>query len=187
MKITKTLYAPNRKVWRDWLKKHYKTEKEIWLVYYRKQSGKTRISYNDAVEEALCFGWIDSTVKTFDAERTAQKFSPRKPKSSYSQPNKERLQGLIARGKVMKDVLTTLEDISAEQYQFPPDILYDALQANEQAWQNFQRYSGSYQRIRVAFIDVARKRPAEFQKRLRHFIRMTEQNKQFGYGIEKYF
>jgi uncharacterized protein YdeI (YjbR/CyaY-like superfamily) len=187
MKITKTLYAPNRKVWRDWLKKHYKTEKEIWLVYYRKQSGKTRISYNDAVEEALCFGWIDSAVKTLDAERTAQKFSPRKPKSSYSQPNKERLQGLIARGKVMKDVLTTLGDISAEQYQFPPDILYDALQANEQAWQNFQRYSGSYQRIRVAFIDVARKRPAEFQKRLRHFIRMTEQDKQFGYGIEKYF
>jgi len=187
MKITKTLYAPTRKAWREWLKQHYRTEKEIWLVYYRKPSGKTRISYNDAVEEALCFGWIDSTVKTFDAERTAQKFSPRKPKSGYSQPNKERLQGLIARGKVMKDVLTTLEDISAEQYQFPPDILYDALQANEQAWQNFQRYSGSYQRIRVAFIDVARKRPAEFQTRLRHFIRMTEQNKQFGYGIEKYF
>jgi uncharacterized protein YdeI (YjbR/CyaY-like superfamily) len=93
----------------------------------------------------------------------------------------------MARGKVMKDVLTTLGDISAEQYQFPPDILDDALQANEQAWLNFQQYSGSYQRIRVAFIDVARKRPAEFQKRLRHFMRMTEQNKQFGYGIEKYF
>ncbi|MCX6562871.1 MAG: YdeI/OmpD-associated family protein [Candidatus Aminicenantes bacterium] len=187
MKITKTLYAPNRKVWRDWLKKHYKTDKEIWLVYYRKPSGKTRISYNDAVEEALCFGWIDSTVKTLDGERTVQKFSPRKPKSGYSQPNKERLQWLMARGKVMKDVLTTLGDISAEQYQFPPDILNDALQANEQAWRNFQQYSGSYQRIRVALIDVARKRPAEFQKRLRHLIRMTEQNKQFGYGIEKYF
>ncbi|HLF02203.1 MAG TPA: hypothetical protein VI547_09530, partial [Anaerolineales bacterium] len=94
MKITKTLYAPNRKALRDWLKKNYRTEKEIWLVYYRKQTGKPRIPYNDAVEEALCFGWIDSTVKTLDAESTAQRFSPRKPRSAYSQANKERLRWL---------------------------------------------------------------------------------------------
>jgi uncharacterized protein YdeI (YjbR/CyaY-like superfamily) len=186
MKITKTLYAPTRKAWREWLKQHYRTEKEIWLVYYRKQSGKPRIAYNDAVEEALCFGWIDSTVKNLDAERIVQKFSPRKPKSEYSQTNKERLQWLIARHKVVKDVLATLGDISAEAFEIPADILRD-LQANEQAWQNFQHYSGSYQRIRVAFVDGARKRPAEFQKRLKHLVRMTEQNKQFGYGIEKYF
>jgi uncharacterized protein YdeI (YjbR/CyaY-like superfamily) len=186
MKITKTFYAPNRKAWRDWLKKHYKDEKEIWLVYYRKQAGKPRISYNDAVEEALCFGWIDSTVKHLDAERVAQKFSPRKPKSGYSPANKERLRWLMARGKVMTDVLATMGGISAEEFEIPADILH-TLQANEQAWQNFQQYSGSYQRIRVAFVDAARKRPAEFQKRLKHFIRMTEQNKQFGYGIEKYY
>jgi uncharacterized protein YdeI (YjbR/CyaY-like superfamily) len=186
MKITKTFYAPNRKAWRDWLKKHYKDEKEIWLVYYRKQAGKPRISYNDAVEEALCFGWIDSTVKNLDAERVAQKFSPRKPKSAYSQANKERLRWLMARGKVMADVLAIVADISAEEFEIPADIL-QALQANEQAWQNLQQYSRSYQRIRVAFVDAARKRPAEFQKRLKHFIQMTEQNKQFGYGIEKYY
>ena len=186
MKITKTVDVPNRKAWRDWLKKHYKIEKEIWLVYYRKQAGKPRISYNNAVEEALCFGWIDSTVKTLDAERFAQKFSPRKPKSGYSQPNKERLRRLIKQGKVMKDVLATLGDMSAEEFAIPSDIL-QALKANEQAWENFQSYSGSYQRIRIAFIDGARSRPEEFRKRLKHFIRLTEQNKQFGFGIESYF
>ena len=186
MKITKTLYAPNRKALRDWLKKNYRTEKEIWLVYYRKQTGKPRIPYNDAVEEALCFGWIDSTVKTLDAESTAQRFSPRKPRSAYSQANKERLRWLIARGKVMKNVLATLGNLATEKFEFPDDIRR-ALKANKQTWQNFQRYSGSYQRIRVAFVDGARKRPAEFQKRLKHLIRMTEQNKQFGFGIEKYY
>jgi uncharacterized protein YdeI (YjbR/CyaY-like superfamily) len=75
MEITKTFYTQNRKAWRDWLKAHYQTEKEIWLIYYRRQTGKSRISYNDAVEEALCFGWIDSTVKNFDVNRIAQKFS----------------------------------------------------------------------------------------------------------------
>lgn len=186
MKITKTFYTPNRKAWREWLKKHYKTEKEIWLVYYRKQTGKPRIAYNDAVEEALCFGWIDSTVKTLDAQRFVQKFSPRKPKSEYSQTNKERLRRLIGQGKVMKDVLASLGDIASEKFEMPSDIL-EALQANKQAWANFQPYSESYQRIRLAFIESARNRPAEFQKRLKHFLRMTEQDKQFGFGIETYF
>ena len=120
MKITKALYVPNRKAWRDWLKKHYKTEKEIWLVYYRKQAGKPRIPYNDAVEEALCFGWIDSTVKTLDAERFAQKFSPRKPGSPYSQPNKERLRRLIKQSMVMKDVLATLGILLRKSLRFHP-------------------------------------------------------------------
>ena len=100
MDVTQTLYAANQKDWRKWLKRNYKTEKEIWLVYYKKTSGKPRIEYNDAVEQALCFGWIDSTVRKLDEERFAQKFSPRKPKSGYSQANKERLRKLIAGGKV---------------------------------------------------------------------------------------
>src|ERR1044071_5257177 len=68
MEITKTLYLTNRKDWRAWLKKHYQTEKEIWLVYPKKASGKPRIEYDDAVEEALCFGWIDSLIKKLDEE-----------------------------------------------------------------------------------------------------------------------
>jgi uncharacterized protein YdeI (YjbR/CyaY-like superfamily) len=158
MKITKTFYSANRTAWREWLKKHCKTEKEVWLIYYRKQSGKTRLAYNDAVEEALCFGWIDSTVKTYDAERTVQRFSPRRRNSPYSQTNKERLQRLINQRQVSQAVLAALDGISKEAFTIPHDILH-ALKANTQAWENFQRYSGSYQRIRIAYIDSARKRP----------------------------
>lgn len=187
MKTLQTLYVTTQKEWRSWLKKNYKTEKEIWLVYYKKTSGKPRIEYNDAVEEALCFGWIDSTVRKLDEERFAQRFTPRKPKSGYSQANKERLRKLIADGKVMKDVLAALGDLADEKFEIPTDIL-KAIQANKEAWGNFQNFSDSYVRIRIAFIDGARKRPEEFQKRLNYFIKMTEKNKQFGFGgIEKYY
>jgi len=187
MEIKQTLHVTDRKAWRDWLKKHNKTETEIWLVYYKKSTGKPRIAYNDAVEEALCFGWIDSIAKRLDDERTAQRFSPRRPKSGYSQANKERLRMLIEQGKVMKDVLATLGDVVEENFEIPKDIL-KAIQANKAAWENFQNFSEAYKRIRIAFIAGARNRPAEFEKRLRYFIKMTEQNKQYGFGgIEKHF
>jgi uncharacterized protein YdeI (YjbR/CyaY-like superfamily) len=186
MKITNTICVTNRHAWRDWLKEHYHTDKEVWLVYPRKPSGKPRIPYNDAVEEALCFGWIDSTVKTLDAEATVQKFSPRKRHAVYSQTNKERLARLIKQQKVMTDVLETLGNLDGEAFEIPADI-GKALKANKRAWRNFQRYSGPYQRIRIAFIAGARNRPEEFKKRLSHFLRMTEQNKQFGFGIESYY
>jgi uncharacterized protein YdeI (YjbR/CyaY-like superfamily) len=187
MKITKSLYVTNRKDWRKWLRENYKTEKEIWLVYYKKDTGKPRILYNDAVEEALCFGWIDSTFKTMDEKRTAQRFSPRKPKSPYSAANKERLRMLIKRGKVIKKVRETLGNISEEKFEIPEDIL-EAIKENEEAWNHFQKFSDAYKRIRIGFIDGARKRPAEFQKRLRYFIKMTEKNKQYGFGgIEKHY
>ena len=187
MEITKTLYITNPKDWRDWLKNNYKTEKEIWLVYPKKATGKPRIEYNDAVEEALCFGWIDSIVKKFDDESTVQRFSPRKPKAKYSQANIERLRSLVAKKKVIKEVAETLGDVLNEKFIIPPDIL-KAIKANKEAWKNFQKFSDPYKRIRIAFIDGARKRPEEFKKRLRHFIEMTEKNKMFGFGgIEKYY
>lgn len=187
MDITQTLYVTNRKDWRKWLKKHHKTDKDIWLVYYKKETGKPRIAYNDAVEEALCFGWIDSIVKTLDKERTVQRFSPRKPNAKYSQANIERLRALIAKKKVIKEVAETLGDVLNEKFKIAPDIL-KAVKGNRDAWKNFQKFSDSYKRIRIAFIEGARKRPNEFQKRLRHFVQMTEKNKIYGYGgIEKHF
>lgn len=187
VKISQTLYITDRREWRDWLSKNYQTAPEIWLVYPKKATGKPRIEYNDAVEGALCFGWIDSTIKTVDEEHTAQRFSPRKPKAKYSQANIERLRELVACKKVIKEVVEALGDMLEEEFQFPSDIL-EALQASPLAWENFQRFPEGYKRIRVAFIDGARKRPAEFQKRLRYFIAMTEKNKMFGFGgIEKYF
>jgi uncharacterized protein YdeI (YjbR/CyaY-like superfamily) len=95
MQITKTFYAKNRKEWRKWLEKNHGKETEIWLIYYRKSTGKPRISYNDAVEEALCFGWIDSIEKGLDEERFAQRFTPRKPKSNWSALNIERMKILF--------------------------------------------------------------------------------------------
>jgi uncharacterized protein YdeI (YjbR/CyaY-like superfamily) len=187
MEITKTLHVTNPKDWRNWLKKNYKIEKEIWLVYYKKGTGKPRIEYNDAVEEALCFGWIDSIVKTLDEERTVQRFSPRKPKAKYSQANIERLRSLVAQKKVIKEVADTLGDVLNEEFVIPPDIL-QAIKANKEAWRNFQKFSDSYKRIRIAFIDGVRNRPEEFKKRLRYFIQMTEKNKMFGFGgIDKHF
>lgn len=182
------LYVTRGEEWRAWLEMHYKSEKEIWLVFYKKHTGQPRISYNEAVEEALCFGWIDSTARRIDEERYAQRFSVRRPKSTYSQANKERLRELVRQGKVVDDVLATLGDVLEEDaFEIPPDIL-DAIQDNEAAWKNFQGFSPGYIRIRIAFIDGARNRPEEFEKRLKYFIQMTEKNKQFGFGgIEKYY
>lgn len=181
------LHVTDREKWRSWLEKNYRIAPEIWLVYYRKHTGKPRIAYNDAVEEALCFGWIDGKVHSIDGERYAQRFSPRRPGSLYSPVNLERLRFLVAEGKVTQEVLDSLPDLSEEAFEIPSDIL-EAVKANPKAWAHFQKFSQPYVRIRVAFIDGARDRPEEFNKRLAHFVRMTEQNKQYGFGgIEKYF
>jgi uncharacterized protein YdeI (YjbR/CyaY-like superfamily) len=187
MEITETLHVTDRKDWRKWLRGHYKKEKEIWLVYYKKETGKPRIEYNDAVEEALCFGWIDSTLKSLDKERNAQRFTPRKPKSEYSPANRERLRKLIKQRKVIKEVRETLGNMLNEKFEIPADIL-KALKANKEVWKNFRSFSESYKRIRIGFIEGARNRPEEFQKRLRYFIKMTEKNKLYGFGgIDKHF
>ena len=105
MSTLKTLYITDRKAWRVWLEKKFDKEKEIWLIYPKKSSDKPRIQYNDAVEEALCFGWIDSTVKSFNEDSSVQRFSPRNPKSSFSQANKERLKWLLQNNLLHSSVL----------------------------------------------------------------------------------
>jgi uncharacterized protein YdeI (YjbR/CyaY-like superfamily) len=187
MEPVKTLHIANRKDWRTWLAGHYNKEKEAWLIYPKKASSNLRITYNDAVEEALCFGWIDSTVKSIDQFSYAQRFSPRKPKSKYSEANKQRLRRLVQQGLVIPSVEAAVREIIDEPFVIPPDILKD-IQANKAAWDNFQKFSLDYNRIRIAFIEGARNRPIEFKKRLCYFIKMTEKNKQFGFGgIEKYY
>ena len=184
----KTLYLSERKAWRSWLQKHFDKEKEIWLVYPKKSSGKPRILYNDAVEEALCFDWIDSTVKSLDKDHSMQRFCPRRPKSTYSQANKERLKWLAKEHQLLPAVREHVKDILAEVYVFPPDIL-KVIEADPIAWRHFQQFSESYKNIRIAYIDVARKRPEEFEKRLRNFMEKTRQNQLisgFG-GIDKYY
>ena len=188
MEIGKTLYPTQREEWRDWLQRNFTKATEIWLIFPNKASGKPRLSYNDAVEEALCFGWIDSTIKKYDKESSAQRFSPRNPKSGYSQPNKERLRWLRKENKLHPSVEMSVEQqVLKEKFVFPPDIL-KAIKKDPVVWKNFQRCSPAYQRIRIAYIDAARKRPEEFKKRLNNFIDKTKKSKQIGFGgIEKYY
>ena len=106
----KTFYAKDRKAWREWLSKNHDKEKEIWLVYFRKATGKPTVTYNEAVEEALCFGWIDSIEKGIDEERFMDRFTPRKPKSNWSPSNRARARRLIESKQMTPAGLKTLPE-----------------------------------------------------------------------------
>jgi uncharacterized protein YdeI (YjbR/CyaY-like superfamily) len=146
------------------------------------------MSYNDAVEEALCFGWIDSIVRSLDDTGRIQRFTPRRPGSSFSQPNRERLKWLDERNLIHPSIRKQVEGILREPFVFPDDIL-DEIRRDETAWKHYQGFSDSYKRIRIAWIEAARDRPEEFRKRLDHFISKTRQNKRIGGygGVEKYY
>lgn len=178
MEITKTLYVTERDAWRSWLEKNHAGENEIWLVYYKKQSGKPRIPYNDAVEEALCFGWIDSTVKGIDEDKFAQRFSPRKKGSNWSEMNKVRMRRLIEQGRMTPAGMSKFEAHS-DIFEIPPDIL-EALKRDKKTWEAFQAFPDSYKQIRIGFIEMGRNRPEVFQQRLRYFLKMTSQGKKYG-------
>jgi uncharacterized protein YdeI (YjbR/CyaY-like superfamily) len=188
MDIGKTLYVTNRKQWRSWLSSHHKTEVDIWLIYYKKESGKRRIPYNDAVEEALCYGWIDSLTKPRDSESWVQRFTPRRKKSPLSEMNKERVRRLMKAGKMtrfgLERIQHEMEEGSAKttklkKFTLPHDIV-TTLRSNPVVWKNFTKFPKTYQRIRVAWIDGSRNRPDMFAQRLRYFMKMTAQNKKFG-------
>jgi uncharacterized protein YdeI (YjbR/CyaY-like superfamily) len=184
----RTQYFTNRKDWRKWLEHNFESEKEVWLVFPHKSTGKPCMSYNDAVEEALCFGWIDSTLKKLDDEHNIQWFMPRKNKTYYSQPNRERLKWLWERDLIHSTVKNDVERIVQEEFTFPQDII-DRIKQDEVAWENYQKYSEPYKRIRVGYIEAARKRQEEFEKRLSNFLSKTRENKMIaGYGgIDKYY
>ena len=100
MEIGETLYVTKREDFRKWLDENHRSRKEIWLIQYKKAAKKPSLTYVDAVEEALCFGWIDNIEKSMDAERYALRFSPRRPKSNWTETNRERARKLIAEGKM---------------------------------------------------------------------------------------
>lgn len=182
------VFCRDRAAWRAWLEAHFETETEAWFVFPTVASGETGVSYNDAVEEALCFGWIDGRAGTLDDTHQLRRFTPRRKGSAYSQPNIERLIALDKNGLLHPKVRKSVETLLCTPFVFPPDIL-DAIRADEIAWKHYQAFSEPYQRIRVAYIDAARRRPAEFQKRLANFIKKTHENKRIvGYGgVDKYY
>lgn len=181
-------YTSKREEWRAWLLKNYRTQKDVWFVFPMKESGEESLSYNDAVEEALCFGWIDSTIKHIDRTHRAQHFTPRKKGSAYSRPNIERLIWLEERNLLMPEIRDEVLEVIRAPYIFPVDII-DAIKGDLRAWENYQHLGDGYRRIRIAYIDASRKRPEEFKKRLENFIAKTRDGKLikgFG-GIEKYY
>ena len=179
MEVTRTLSVHRVSEWRAWLRKQGARRKDVWLVYYRKSSGKPRISYNDAVDEALCFGWIDSTVRTLDADRFAQRFTPRRPGSPISEMNRARVRRLVREKRMTKAGLDAIGGLQSPRAVMAPDIKA-ALQAEPDAWKHFQRFPSTYRRIRVAFVEGARRRPDEFQRRLRHLVKRSARNERFG-------
>lgn len=183
-----TIYFINRQEWRNWLETNFETKDDIWLEYPLKKTGKERILYNDAVEEALCFGWIDSTVKSLNEETSIQRFCKRKKNSSFSQPNKERLSWLYKNELIHDSIRTDVERLIKDEFIFAQDIL-DQLKSDKACWSNYENFSPAYKRIRIAYIESGRKRPEEFVKRLNNFISKTRKNKLikgFG-GIDKYY
>jgi uncharacterized protein YdeI (YjbR/CyaY-like superfamily) len=186
--MTEPKYFETRLEWRAWLAENFGTAKEVWFVFPNKCSGKTGVLYNDAVEEALCFGWIDSTVRALDREQKIQRFTPRRSRSAYSQPNKERLRWLSDNGMIHPALEAHVRAVLAEPFVFPEDILR-RLREDAVVWANYERFSDSYKRIRVAYIEAARVSTEEFEKRLRNFIAKTRAGKMVaGYGgIEKYY
>ena len=191
MEIGKTLYAKSREQWRKWLEKNHNKAPEIWLIYFRKSSGKPRVSYNDAVEEALCFGWIDSIAKPIDEESWAQRFTPRRKNSKLSELNKERVRRMIKAKKMTKfglekikhemheDSLKPNRKPKLKKFIMPEDILAE-LKKDTVVWKNFLKFPETYKHIRIAWIDSSRRRQDVYKTRLNYFIRMTAKNKKFG-------
>jgi uncharacterized protein YdeI (YjbR/CyaY-like superfamily) len=188
MKKDDVVYFKTRADWRQWLEDNFDKKHEVWFVFPKKISNKTSITYNDAVEEALCFGWIDSTVKSLDKENKIQRFTRRKAKSSYSQANIERLKWLLEKNLIHPSLIKEVEAVINKEFIFPFDII-NAIKSDSTAWKNYQTFPDGYKRIRIAYIESARKRPEEFKKRLNNFIAKTKENKLItGYGgIEKYY
>ena len=188
MTATELFFCAERAAWRAWLAEHFEDRAEIWFVFPTKESGERGVSYNDAVEEALCFGWIDGQAGPLDETHHVRRFTPRRPGSPYSRPNIERLLWLDARGLLHPKVRAAVLDLIRTPFVYPEDIL-EAIRRDEAAWAQYRTFAEPYRRIRVAYIDAARKRPAEFQKRLANFIEKTREGRRIvGYGgIEKYY
>ena len=186
--VMEVFYTAERSEWRQYLADNFETLTEIWFVFPVKESGEKSLSYNDAVEEALCFGWIDSTNRRMDEMHCIRRFTPRKQGSAYSQPNIERLIWLEAHDLIHPKIRESVLPIIKTPFVFPPDIIA-VLKQDSAVWENYLKFTDPYRRIRIAYIEAARKRPEEFTRRLNSFVDKTRRGKMImGYGgIEKYY
>jgi uncharacterized protein YdeI (YjbR/CyaY-like superfamily) len=178
-------YAMNRAEWRAWLEEHHATEAGVWLIYYKQHSSQPGVEYEEAVEEALCFGWIDSRTNTLDDERYIQLFSPRKPKSPWSKSNKQRVEKLMQRGLMAPAGLAAIEAAkrngswniydAIENLSVAEDFRA-ALAANPAALKNFEAFSASTKKQILWHIESA-KRPETRARRIQQIVESAEQNR----------
>jgi uncharacterized protein YdeI (YjbR/CyaY-like superfamily) len=180
-----TFYAKDRTSWRKWLDKHHEKESAIWLILHHKKSDIPCINYSQAVEEALCFGWIDSVKYKRDVESAYQMFTPRKPKSNWSKLNKERVETLSKAG-LMTNAGQKLIDLAKQSgtwdalNEIDNEIIPDDLQAsfnkNKIAQKNFEAFSSSAKKIILTWIQSA-KRPETRSKRILATVNAALENK----------
>ena len=177
------LHVRSRRLWRAWLAKHHTSSPGVWLVFYKAHTGKKSIRYEDAVREALCFGWIDSLVKRLDDDRYALKVTPRKPTSKWSDSNRKRWVELEAAGLLTSAGLAAAptDNTYAPRPVIPdlPAYIAKALKADSTAWEFFRELAPTYRRHFVVWIHIA-KRPETRERRIRESIRLLKAGKKLG-------
>ncbi len=176
MKITNSFTPSSLLDWRTWLSKNHAREQEVWLVYFKPASGKTNIDYESSIEEALCFGWIDSIIQTIDEEKYARKFNPRRPGSKWSETNKRRVLKVIREGRMTEAGMAKITfelgevDLSRPKPKRPPvkmpEKIAQVLKSRRGLWEAFQKVSPSLQRTYILWLSDAKK-PETFERRFK--------------------
>ena len=181
-KPIKTLEVASRGEWRRWLEAHHDSESEVWLVFHKRHTGVQSVTYEEAVQEAICFGWIDSILRRLDDLRYVQKFTPRKPDSVWSTANRRRYAELEARGLLAQPGrlrAPTGRSGDAPKPASIPAYIGERLDANPRARKHFDELAPSYRRAYVGWIDSA-KRAETKERRLREAIRLLAAGKKLG-------
>lgn len=183
--MTKQLYFADRDDWRAWLEQNHATEKEAWLVHYKKHSDKPGIPYEDAVEEALCFGWIDGLLRSIDGEKYTLRYSPRRIKSIWSEANIKRAESMIQQGRMTEAGRTKVNQAKEsgewhnatlrEMLEIPPD-LDKALETDKQARSNFKRLPPSRRKQLIWWVTSAKKEETR-RRRINEVVQLSKENK----------
>jgi uncharacterized protein YdeI (YjbR/CyaY-like superfamily) len=184
-KAIAALDVRTRAAWRAWLRKHHRSASEIWLVFHKKHAGVTSVDYEESIEEALCFGWVDSLVRRLDDDRYVRKFTPRKADSAWSTINRRRYASLAKRGLLERAGRANApgKKTSVAPARRPwtdlPQYIEGALKDNGAAWHNFEQLAPSYRRAYVGWIDSA-KREETKQRRLREAVGRLVKGEKLG-------
>jgi uncharacterized protein YdeI (YjbR/CyaY-like superfamily) len=183
-----TFFARDRETWRSWLAENHTSKTEIWLVLFKKHVDEPCISYDAAVEEALCFGWIDGKLRRIDDRKHQIRFTPRKPRSIWSESNKKRVKQLTAEGRMTEAGLALVREAkksgawkraSEKRTETVPPDLEAALARNKRAKKNFESFAPGYRRSYIAWVLDA-KREVTRQRRIREVVKRSAQNKRPG-------